>query len=1280
MASRLTDPTETLLPSASLTRRFLALACAVVALLGVTSVPAQAADPQLDLENLSASDLEAKLSDGSLTSVQLTRAYINRIAALNKRGPGLNAIRILNSNALTEAKASDDRRAAGNAGPLEGLPVIVKDNVDVAGMPTTAGSIALESNIPATDSPAVARLRANGAILLAKANLSEYANFFSSGTNPSGYSSLGGQVLNATDASSTPSGSSSGSGVAASTGLAALTIGSETSGSIISPSAANGDVGLRPTIGLVPRTGVVPISATQDTLGPIVRNVKDAAMELQAIAGKDPEDAATASAPDTVPDYTAGLKTDALDGKRIGVVASTDPTYLQAIDDLRAAGAVTVSTTLPTAPFTAAGPYSILTYEFKRDLNAYLARVAAKGGRTQSASITDVVAYNRAHPVEGTKFGQGQIINSEAIDPNATASNGKTNAQNNDTNVTNSVTTARNSINTALNLTDSDASNDLDALFTPSGTTTGTGARAQWPQITVPAGVSTTSRNPIGIAFQGTGYTEAKLLAFAYAYEQRTKARTGPARNNPSIERCADVAEPKPFAERSCMPSGEEILASIGGRAPSLNFSLESATAADLQTKLRGRSLSSVDLTKGYLARIAAVNNAGPAINAVRSLNPEALDEAADSDDYRRTHATPRPLEGLPILVKDNLDVAGLPTAGGSIALQNTIPKRDSTVVDKLKAAGAVIVGKTNMTEFDNLMASTVTSGGLLQSYMPAGYSSLGGYTLDPYDTDLIQGGGGSGGGTANTSVVGGGGSAGSASAAAAGLAAMTVGTETNGSIVFPSSANSVVGMRPSYGTVSRTGMLPAAKSQDTPGTIGKTVTDVALGLQALVGRDADDSATSGTSTATPNYLAGLTTNALSGKRIGVTSSTNANYLAAQTALTNAGATLVTITAPAQPTTASVFPYEFKRDLNAYLASSGVSTDVGSLRDVISYNNSHEREGLKYNQGQLTAAQSQDTSSGSSDTSTYNSNVTAGRTQAQTNVNTALSGPDGVAGTTDDVSALVLPEDSRTQDTTYTAGARAGYPQISVPAGYNEPTSETTSTTHDPVAVTFLGGANTDAALLGYAYAYEQASVSVNVGASSDPLARKVPSAINPATWHCAPDSVFAPRSCPPGDFLAAADTPSTPASAPGTASGTPSGTTGGSGGSGGGSSPTSPSSPADTAVLPVPSVRAPVISRKLRLSVARSHSVAVRIKCGVSSGTKCKGRLRIAYGRKTLGSRAFSIKANKATTVRVRLTASAYRLLLRRKSLKSKITLTTKGADANTRTSALRVTLKPKK
>src|SRR4051794_1240480 len=393
---------------------FLGKVCVLAGLVVLAGAPAaRAADPPLDLERLSVADMQSKMAAGQLTSVQLTRAYINRIAAVNARGPGINAVRILNPQALTDAALSDLGRATGHVrGPLEGVPVLVKDNTDVAGLPTTAGSVALQNSIPSKDSTVVANLRKAGAIILGKTNLSEFANFLTTGNPamPSGYSGLGGQVLNPYDIDATPSGSSSGSAAAAAAGLAAVTIGTETSGSIVSPSAAQGDVGLRPTVGLVSRTGILPISATQDTAGPITRTVADAAAELQGIAGKDPEDAATNGAPATVPDYLSGLKTDALNGKRIGIINNSNAQYQAAITAIQALGATTV---MLTATPSSSAPFDILTPEFKRDINAYLGRLPASA---PMKSLADIIAYNSAHANEAIKWGQGQLSLSDATD------------------------------------------------------------------------------------------------------------------------------------------------------------------------------------------------------------------------------------------------------------------------------------------------------------------------------------------------------------------------------------------------------------------------------------------------------------------------------------------------------------------------------------------------------------------------------------------------------------------------------------------------------------------------------------------------------------------------------------------------------------------------------------------------------------------------------------------------------------------------------------------------
>ena len=276
----------------------LSLAVAIAGLLLLAS-PAVAADPVLDLERLTVAELQTKMAAGQLTSVQATRAYIDRIAAVNARGPGLNAVRIVNPRALQDASLLDLERATGKVrGPLHGVPVLVKDNLDVAGLPTTAGSVALQNSVPDRDSTVVAKLRAAGAVILGKTNLSEFAYFMST-TSPSGYSSLGGQVLNPYDIDLSPE-------------RLELRLGLGRRRRPRRDHDRHGDqrldrqprprpqgiVGLRPTIGLVSRAGILPISATQDTAGPMTRTVADAAAELQAIAGPDPEDPVTADAPD----------------------------------------------------------------------------------------------------------------------------------------------------------------------------------------------------------------------------------------------------------------------------------------------------------------------------------------------------------------------------------------------------------------------------------------------------------------------------------------------------------------------------------------------------------------------------------------------------------------------------------------------------------------------------------------------------------------------------------------------------------------------------------------------------------------------------------------------------------------------------------------------------------------------------------------------------------------------------------------------------------------------
>jgi amidase len=496
------------------------LAAAVVA--GPTPAIAAPKPLPLDLSTAGVPEVQAGLAARSFTSEALVQAYLERIDALSINGPHLNAVRSVNPSALADAKALDAERKKGTVrGPLHGVPVLVKDNIDVAGMPTTAGSVALANSYPAADAPLVTELKAAGAIIIGKTNLTEFANFMTSGM-PAGYSSLGGQVLNPYDASQTPSGSSAGSGSAGAAGLATLTIGTETSGSILSPARANSLVGVKPTVGLASRTGIIPISATQDTAGPMTRSVYDAAALLTAMSSVDPEDPATAASPSDDVDFTAALSDSALAGTRLGYVASTtDPVYTAALDALRAQGATLVPVTVgnATAP-------SILTLEFERDLNAYLSRLPEEAPMD---TLTDIIAYNSANAPAALKFGQTLLTESEAVDLGDPAQLARYEATR-----TAGLTESRAAIDTVL------TANDLDAIVSNSATV-GVGARAGYPSVIVPSGYAENNRRPSGVVFLGTAWSEETLLGYAYDFEQATKAWRSPQNINPSLFRCTSV-------------------------------------------------------------------------------------------------------------------------------------------------------------------------------------------------------------------------------------------------------------------------------------------------------------------------------------------------------------------------------------------------------------------------------------------------------------------------------------------------------------------------------------------------------------------------------------------------------------------------------------------------------------------------------------------------------------------------------------------------------------------
>jgi len=483
----------------------------------------------LDLETATVAELAELLASGRLTSVSLTRAYLRRIEELDAAGPALNSVRCLNPDALKEAADADRRRSEGDfGGPLLGIPVLLKDNIAVVGMPTTAGSAALANARPGRDAPLVARLRAAGAVILGKANLTEFANYLTEGM-PSGYSSLGGQVRNPYDASLTPSGSSAGSGVAAAAGLATVTIGTETSGSILSPAAANSVVGIKPTVGLVSRTGIVPIAASQDTAGPMTRTVADAAVLLTVICGTDPRDPATAHSRLAGHDFTEDLSATALRGARIGVVADEVPAAgsdERALWDAAAAALAARGATLVDVVLDLSGSADwrsqVLSYEFKRDLDSYLAQAPEDA---PVRSLADVIAFNEAHACRTLKFGQSLALAAAAKDL-----------------APDSADTVRYKADRAQDLADSkdriDAvmeEHDLTALLFANSGSARIGAKAGYPSVCVPAGYLAAGRQPFGIAFLGAAWSEPRLIGYAHDFEQATRLRRPPSAVNPTL-------------------------------------------------------------------------------------------------------------------------------------------------------------------------------------------------------------------------------------------------------------------------------------------------------------------------------------------------------------------------------------------------------------------------------------------------------------------------------------------------------------------------------------------------------------------------------------------------------------------------------------------------------------------------------------------------------------------------------------------------------------------------
>jgi amidase len=491
---------------------------------------------QGDVGELTLAEIAAAFADGRLTSKQLTQIYLERIDTLDRRGPGLRAVLEINPAALaTAAELDRERVARGPRGALHGVPILIKDNIETADhMMTTAGSLALEGWYAGKDAPLVARLRRAGAVILGKTNLSEWANFRSAHAG-SGWSGRGGQTRNPYALDRSPSGSSSGSAVAVAANLCALAVGSETDGSIVSPASVNGIVGLKPTVGLVSRSGIVPIAHSQDTAGPLARSVRDAAVLLGVISGPDAADPASVAVGDRFQDdYVRYLDPDGLRGARLGIARRffADNAPLNAFLDscvatLKHCGAIIVDPAdLPMHGASDAAEREVLLYEFKADLNTYLARLPAEFPH----SLDDLIRFNDAHAARELEIFDQELFRQ------AQSKGGLEESAYREARDTCLTATRGGGIDAVI------CEHDLDAIVAPTsgpawlidavngdmdtGGCSSPAAVAGYPHITVPAGLY--RGLPIGLSFFGKAFSEPKLIKLASGFEHAAKARRVP--------------------------------------------------------------------------------------------------------------------------------------------------------------------------------------------------------------------------------------------------------------------------------------------------------------------------------------------------------------------------------------------------------------------------------------------------------------------------------------------------------------------------------------------------------------------------------------------------------------------------------------------------------------------------------------------------------------------------------------------------------------------------------
>ncbi len=989
------------------------------------------------VEEVSLSQVAEDLAAGKTSSVELTQAYLARIEKYDEH---LNAVVAIAPDALEQARASDRRRAQGKAlGPLDGVPILLKDNIDAAGMPTTAGSYALEANVPAEDSEVVERLRAAGAVILGKLNMSQWAGFRN--TVAFNGSTVGGSPRNPYNLSHSPGGSSSGSGVATAVSFAAGTIGTDTGGSITGPASENGIVGLRPTVALISRRGTVPISLTQDTAGPMTRSVRDTAMLLNVIAGSDPADPASREADSHKTDYVKGLRADALKGVRLGVLhikaysEQTERLFEEALAVLAAQGAELVQ--IPSDIFEDLIPEQrvILLHDFKADVNAYLAGTPAA---VSSRTLADLIEFNKTDPRE-SMHSQDLFLDSQATtggreSPDYTETKRYAQRQAGARGI--DLALARYDVSALVVPTASpadlivpdgtDRSHPVDDVTKgarqPSATTYA--AVAGYPHLSVPMGL--VDDLPVGLSFIGTAWSEPMLLSLGYAYEQASQARVTPTAYK---------------------------------QAGASSYVVEEVSLEQLSKDLASGKTTSVEVTRAYLARIKDYDDL---LNAVISVAPDALQQAAASDQRRARGRALGDLDGVPVLLKDNIDAVGMATTAGSYLLENNMPAQDSAVAERLRAAGVVTLGKANMSQWAGFRTTKGFNG-----------STVGGSTRNPYDLSRSACGSSSGSGIAG----------------AVSFAAATVGTETSGSIVCPSAYSGLVGMKPTIALVSRRGIVPIGLTQDSAGPMTRTVADAAMLLTVMAGSDPADPWSEGADAHKANYVQGLNADALRGKRLGVIrdlreydEQTTAVFDEALRVLAAQGARLVDIAdsgfVDMRPEMRVILLHDFKEDLNAYLAGTPSSVEARTLADLITLNEMDARESMH---GQDLFIDAQATQGGRENPGYIETLAAAKRITREEGIDrllheynldalvTITGGPADVIqpdGTSSGHPTSTAPKGSAPPSAT-TYAAIAGYPHLTVPMGLAEGL---------PVGLSFIGPAWSEQLLLSLGYAYEQAS------------------------------------------------------------------------------------------------------------------------------------------------------------------------------------------------------------